>query len=163
MGEGVEWGLHCAVILASLPPGAVLAGKALAEYHGVSESYLLKHLQALTAAGLCESVPGPRGGYRLARPADQITVLDVVLAIEGSQWAFRCADIRKRGPAALEPDAAVYRRLCAINATMLRAEAAWRDSLRAQTLADLMTTVVRGLDPRIIEIATDWFGKRIRE
>ena len=67
LSEGVEWGVHCAVVLAGLAPGATLPGKALAEYHGVSESYLLKHLKALTAAELLVSVPGPRGGYRLAR------------------------------------------------------------------------------------------------
>jgi DNA-binding IscR family transcriptional regulator len=69
LSDGVEWGIHCAALLAVLPPGAVLPGKALAEYHGISESYLVKHLQALTAAGLLGAGHGPRGGYRLARPA----------------------------------------------------------------------------------------------
>ena len=41
----------------------------LAEYHGVPAPYLAKHLQALSRAGIVESSPGPRGGYRLARPA----------------------------------------------------------------------------------------------
>ena len=66
MSEGVESGLHCATLLAALPPGSALPGKALAAYHGVSESYLLKHLQALTSAGLLESVPGPKCRYMLA-------------------------------------------------------------------------------------------------
>ena len=55
LSEGVEWGIHCAAILGGLPPGATLPGKALAEFHGVSESYLLKHLKALTAADLLEN------------------------------------------------------------------------------------------------------------
>jgi len=102
LSEGVEWGVHCAVVLAGLAPGATLPGKALAEYHGVSESYLLKHLKALTAAELLVSVPGPRGGYRLARPPERITLLDVVQAIDGTQPAFRCTEIRQRGPLALD-------------------------------------------------------------
>src|SRR5579883_3151621 len=126
--EGIEWGLHCAAFLAALPPGAVLAGRALAEFHGVSETYLLKHLKALTRAGILDALPGPKGGYRLARPAEQITLLEVAQAIEGKQPAFRCTEIRQRGPACVEPEA--YRSPCAINAAMLRAEAAWRDSLR---------------------------------
>ena len=49
-------------------------------------------------AGVLETVKGPRGGYRLARPAAEITVLDVVEAIDGDEPAFRCTEIRRRGP-----------------------------------------------------------------
>ena len=67
MSAGVEWALHCTVLLAVLQPTGTLPGRALAEFHGVSESYLLKHMQALTKAGICESVPGPTGRLS-ARP-----------------------------------------------------------------------------------------------
>jgi DNA-binding IscR family transcriptional regulator len=53
MSAGVEWALHCTVLLAVLKPTSTLPGRALAEFHGVSESYLLKHMQALTKAGIC--------------------------------------------------------------------------------------------------------------
>lgn len=163
MSEGIEWGLHCATLLAALPPGATLPGKALAEFHGVSESYLLKHLQALTGAGLLESVPGPKGGYRLARPPEQITLLDVVEAIEGREPAFRCAEIRQRGPSALDArDVAAYRLPCGIHAAMLRAEAAWRGALRAQTVADLLAGLSGTVDPRQLEKAAAWLRENIR-
>src|SRR3954470_17875791 len=103
LSAGVEWALHCAVLLAALPPTGALSGRALAEFHGVSESYLLKQLQALTRAGVFTSTPGPLGGYRLARPASEITVLEIVEAIEGPELGFRCTDIRQRGPAAVDP------------------------------------------------------------
>ena len=161
LSDGVEWGLHCAALLAVLPPAAVLPGKALAEYHGISESYLLKHLQALTTAGILESVPGPKGGYRLARPATDITVLEVVDAIEGIQPAFRCTEIRQRGPAGLEPE--VYHLPCAINATMLRAEMAWRKVLRERTIADLLAGLTQQADPRGIEKAVAWLQEHTRQ
>ncbi|HEY8489981.1 MAG TPA: Rrf2 family transcriptional regulator [Dehalococcoidia bacterium] len=160
LSEGVEWGLHCAVLLATVPPGAVLSGAALAEYHGVSESYLQKHLQALVRAGILESVPGPKGGFRLARPADRITVLDVVTAIDGGQPAFRCTEIRQRGPAGLEP--AAYPLPCAIHAVMLRAESAWRQVLRSQTVADLAATMSRVADPRAVQKALAWLQDNLR-
>ena len=50
--------------------------------------------------GIVESRPGPLGGYRLARPPSDITLLDVVLAVDGDDAAFRCREIRQRGPAA---------------------------------------------------------------
>lgn len=160
LSEGVEWGLHCGVLLAALPRGSVLRGSDLAEFHGVSESYLLKHLQALVRAELFESVPGPKGGFRLARPPETISLLDVVTAIEGAQPAFRCTEIRQRGPAGLEP--AAYRFPCAIHATMLRAEHAWREVLRGQTLADLAALVAERTDPRALERALPWLEQHIR-
>ena len=112
MGESVEWTLHCATVLAALPDGAVLPASALAEFHGVSESYLLKQLRAMTAAGLFASIPGPKGGYRLARQPEAISLLDIVLAVEGDEPAFRCSEIRKCGPTASRPSAYSATRRC---------------------------------------------------
>src|SRR5687768_1402811 len=98
LSDGVEQAIHCMLVLARLQADGALPAAALAEYHGISTSYLLKHLQALAGAGLLHSVPGPRGGYRLGRAAETISLLDVVLALEGAAPAFRCAEIRQRGP-----------------------------------------------------------------
>ncbi len=160
LSEGVEWGVHCGVLLATLPAGSTLSGAALAEFHGVSESYLVKHLQALVRASILESVPGPKGGFRLARPPEQVTVLEVIEAIEGPEPAFRCTEIRQRGPAALEPSA--YRLPCVVHATMLRADAAWRAALRAQTLADIAATVADRADPRGMQQAQPWLEDNVR-
>ena len=160
LSEGVEWGLHCGALLAALPPGAVLRATALGEFHGVSESYLLKHLQALVRSGLCESVPGPKGGFRLARAPESISVLDVVQAIDGPEPAFRCTEIRQRGPAGLEP--AAYPLPCAIHATMRKAEHAWQEVLRGQSLADLATLVAKRSDPRALALALPWLEQHVR-
>jgi Rrf2 family protein len=48
-----------------------------------SESFLRKSLKPLVSAGVLRSSKGPRGGYRLARPARSITLLEVVEAVEG--------------------------------------------------------------------------------
>jgi Rrf2 family protein len=135
LGDGVEQAVHCVLLLSGLSKDGVLSAAALAEFHGVSPSYLLKHLQAMAGAGLLESVPGPKGGYRLARAADRITLLDVVLAVEGPEPAFRCAEIRQRGPL---PVASHFSKApCAVNAAMLKAEKAYRAELRQVTIADL--------------------------
>ena len=160
ISEGVEWALHCASVLAALPAGATLPAKALAEFHGVSESYLLKHLKALVAAELFESVPGPRGGYRLARPASAITFLDVAQAIEGRGPAFRCTEIRCRAPIGEPP--ACYRKPCAINVTMLEAEAAWRDVLRRRTIADMTSALSETLPASRLRAAARWFAPHVR-
>jgi Rrf2 family protein len=135
LGDGVEQAIHSMLVLAGLSETGVLSATALAEFHGVSSSYLLKHLQALAGAGLLQSVPGPKGGYRLAREASRITLLDVVQAIEGPEPAFRCAEIRKRGPSPVA--AHFFKTPCAVNAAMLKAEQAYRAELRKVTIADL--------------------------
>jgi Rrf2 family protein len=160
MGEGVEWTLHCATILAALPDGAVLPASALAEFHDISESYLLKQLRAMTAAGLFASVPGPKGGYRLARPAEEISLLDIVLAVEGDQPAFRCSEIRRCGPTASPPSA--YSATCAIHAAMWTAERAWRASLASTSLADITRRIGRGLSAEVRAKAQTWLGANVR-
>lgn len=136
LSDGVEQAIHCVGMLAGLSEGGVLSAAALAEFHGVSTSYLLKHLQALSGAGIVATVPGPKGGYRLARPADAITLLDIVLAVEGPAPAFRCAEIRQRGPNPLP--GRYFTKPCGINAAMLKAEKAYRAELAKVTMASIL-------------------------
>lgn len=136
LSEGVEQAIHSVGMLAGLSAEGVLSAAALAEFHGVSTSYLLKHLQALSGAGILQTVPGPRGGYRLARAKEEITLLDIVLAVEGPEPAFRCKEIRQRGPNPLP--AGYFARPCGINAAMLRAERAYRAELARTSIADIL-------------------------
>ncbi len=160
MSAGVEWGLHCAVLLSVLKPISTLTGRALAQFYGVSESYLLKHMQALTKAGICESVTGPTGGFRLGRQASEITILDIVEAIEGTEPAFRCDEIRQRGPTALA--SSTYTVRCGIHSVMLEAEEAWRQALRARTVADLAPLSIETMDTQRRELARDWILQNVR-
>ncbi|MEN0115492.1 MAG: Rrf2 family transcriptional regulator [Agrobacterium cavarae] len=144
MSDGVEQAIHSVAMLASLSPDGVLSAAALAEFHGVSTSYLLKHLQSLSGAGILSTVPGPKGGYRLAKEPEAITLLDIVLAVEGPAPAFRCAEIRQRGPNPL-PDR-YFSKPCGINAAMLKAERAYRAELAKTTVADIRTDLARADD-----------------
>lgn len=135
LGDGVEQAIHCMLMLSGLSADGAMPATALAEYHGVSPSYLLKHLQALAGAGLLASVPGPRGGYRLGRAAEKISLLDVVVALEGAAPAFRCSEIRQRGPDPLA--AKFFAKPCGVTAAMLKAERAYRDELRKVSIAQL--------------------------
>src|SRR3954449_3986513 len=137
LSGGVEWAVHCCVVL-SRADGPVPAQR-LAEFHGTSRTYLAKHLQQLSRAGLVTSTEGRVGGYSLTRPPADISVLDVVLAIEGDEPAFRCTEIRQNGP--FPASAQQCRRPCGIARTMYAAEDAWRASLAAVTIAELAANV----------------------
>ncbi|MFJ9762480.1 RrF2 family transcriptional regulator [Streptomyces erythrochromogenes] len=138
MSEGVEWALHSCVNLAWSGPDRAVSAARLAAWHDLPAAYLNKQLQALARAGILTSSPGPRGGFRLARPLASVSLMDVVAAVEGPEEAFRCAEIRRQGPGAGEPapdgaDAAD----CAIAHAMTRAELAWRRALAAQNLDEI--------------------------
>ncbi|MPZ98475.1 MAG: Rrf2 family transcriptional regulator [Dehalococcoidia bacterium] len=159
MSEGVEWAIHCCSFLASLPEGETLTGASLAEFFDVPRAYLLKHLQALGRAGILESTSGPRGGYRLGRRPADISLLDIVEVIEGGQPAFRCSEIRGRGPSAV--DASEYSLVCGIAAAMWQAEEAWRAALAATTLADIGRMGSREVPRRQRELAREWMEHTI--
>lgn len=141
MSEGVEWALHTCVNLAWAEPGTAVPAARLAAAFGLPAPYLAKQLQALTRAGVVASTSGPRGGFRLARPAEAISVLDVVVAIEGAEDAFRCAAIVADSPWA--SPGADYRSSCVVSQAMRRAELAWRRELAGQSIAEVAATVER--------------------
>lgn len=152
--------MHCCTVLALLPPDKALPAGKLAEFHGVPAAYLAKHLQSLSRAGIVESLAGPRGGYRLARAASAITLWDVVAAVEGTEPAFRCTEIRQRGPAAVGPSG--YRVACTITRAMHRAEQAWRSELQAETVAGLVGQLATSVHPKAAVKAAAWFEEALR-
>jgi Rrf2 family protein len=112
-------------------------------------------------AGLVVSAEGVRGGYRLARSARQISILDVVDAIEGRKPLFQCREVR--GKCALfsgSPPKWATRGMCAIHATMREAEARMRQALQGQTLADLNDRVTPILPAKFTGEAQQWFEQR---
>ncbi|MET9363553.1 Rrf2 family transcriptional regulator [Streptomyces sp. NPDC006632] len=137
LSGGVEWALHCCVVLTAA--GDPVPAARLAELHDVSPSYMAKHLQALSRAGLVHSIQGKTGGYVLAKAAGAITLLDVVQAVDGAAPAFVCTEIRQRGPFATPPEKCAQQ--CPIARAMGAADAAWRASLAAVTIADLVGSV----------------------
>ncbi len=161
LGEGVEWALHCCGVLGALPHPYTLSATRLAEYHGIPGPYLAKHLQALSRAGIVESVPGPKGGYRMTRSPEEVTVLDVVLAVEGDEPAFECTEIRQQGPCGVE-DAGAYPKPCGIKTVMLQAEKAWRRSLAEHTVADLVRSAVEEAPPQQIADTLVWIREVAR-
>ena len=154
MSGGVEWALHCCVVL-TVAEHSVSATR-LAELHDVSQTYLAKQLQALSRAGLVRSVQGNAGGYALTRAAVEITVLDVVEAVDGTRPAFVCTEIRQRGPLATPPEACVQ--ACGVQRTMAAADQAWRASLRSVTIADLAQGIDSDYGPGTLAGMGPWLN-----
>jgi Rrf2 family protein len=141
MGRGVEWALHGCVNMAWTPFGEAVNSARLAAFYSLPGAYLNKQFQSLVHAGILTSVSGPRGGFHLARRPENITVLDIVLALEGPDPAFRCEAVLGNVPEAEGREN--FARTCLISQTMRQAELAWRQALARQTIAGLADSMER--------------------
>ncbi|OLT27552.1 Rrf2 family transcriptional regulator [Nocardiopsis sp. CNR-923] len=134
-----EWVLHCAASLAQIEPGETASATRLAEFFDVPAAYLAKQLQALVRAGVLAATTGPRGGFQLARPAAQISLLQIVEAVDGASSPYVCGEIRQRGRGALPPEDCQDR--CVLARRMDEAHQAWRESLAGVSLADILDAI----------------------
>jgi Rrf2 family protein len=89
MSDAVSLGLHAMGVLASAPQERV-STPVIAELLGVSAAHLSKVLQRLEQSGLVEALRGPRGGFKLAKPAGGISLKDICEAVEGRYEVTRC-------------------------------------------------------------------------
>ncbi|TMK38515.1 MAG: Rrf2 family transcriptional regulator [Actinobacteria bacterium] len=78
-----DYAVRAAVELAAGDVGSPQKGEAIAEAQDIPISFLENILNQLKAAGLVRSQRGPEGGYWLARPAEEITLAQVIRAVEG--------------------------------------------------------------------------------
>lgn len=102
----------------------------IATAYGVSELFLFKILQPLVEAGLMETVRGRKGGVRLAKPASDITLYEVVRVTEDNFAMAEC----------FESDAADCPLVdsCSLNAALYKALNAFFAVLQGYTIADLV-------------------------
>ncbi|MBI2479846.1 MAG: Rrf2 family transcriptional regulator [Planctomycetia bacterium] len=121
-----EYALRATVWLGRTPEKAesadLLAGAIL-----VPRRYLHKVLQDLVKAGLVRSQSGPGGGYRLARPPEEITILDVVNAVDPIQRIQAC-------PLGLES----HTSLCPLHRELDKAYAAMEEAFSRVTVAQVL-------------------------
>ncbi|RIH86035.1 HTH-type transcriptional regulator CymR [Meiothermus luteus] len=123
-----QYGLRALVEIGLRQPAAVPL-KEVAEAQGISQHYLEQIAAQLRRAGFIRSVRGARGGYRLGRPSEKITALEVVEALEGSLAPVVCLD---------DPESCWQTGHCSTETLWKRVDEAMRGVLRSTTLKDLI-------------------------
>ena len=83
LSRASTYALHAVAYMAEIDEDQATASHIIARERGISEKFLLKVLKPLVTARILHSIKGPRGGYRLARPAQDISLLDVLEAVDG--------------------------------------------------------------------------------
>jgi Rrf2 family protein len=88
--RNTDYGLRAMINLASRPPREAVSAKVLAAQEEVSYQLICKLLQKLQRAGFIKSMMGPSGGYRMAMPASDITLGQIVQLLQGPVMINRC-------------------------------------------------------------------------
>ena len=138
----VDYAVRAMAELAAAEPGVPVKADRLAEAQEIPAAFLDNILLSLRNAGLVESRRGPEGGHRLARPADEVSVADVIRAIDGP-----LAGVSGRRPEALSYSGAA----APLRDVWVAVRANLRAVLEHVTLADLAA----GQLPRQILVLTE--------
>ncbi|WP_053121278.1 Rrf2 family transcriptional regulator [Pseudomonas sp. P1.31] len=159
---GVEYGIHCLAFLVGNGGDSREASvRDLAELQGVPVEYLAKIFTKLAKGKLVVASEGVRGGFSLARPADEITLLDIVNAIDGRKNIFECRDIR--GRCALfegNPPEWAIEGTCSIHGAMMTAQKRMEEALAQQTILDIARKVGRKAPAEFGQQVEDWIQDR---
>ena len=131
---GVEYAFHSLFYMVDIPEHKTIGIKQIAELNKITEAYLSKTFAKLRKAGIVRSVTGVKGGYELAKRAEDISFWDIIEAIEGTSFFFQCAEIRKKNIFVDDPSVFTSKCPCLIKVVIQEAEELFRNKLRTISL-----------------------------
>ena len=137
-----EYGVRLLVELGRHGEDQPVSLKSIAEAEGLPLAYLERIVALLRKAGLVDSTRGAHGGYRLARPATEITMDEAVLALEGVVAPMSCFmgdddDVERKGVLCSHQADAGHG--CATKLLWTRVQGGIVEALRHTTLAELIS------------------------
>ncbi len=129
-----EYAIRALRFLASRPEARWFAIQEIAEAEDIPPQFLAKVMQRLTQTGLVQSACGKTGGYRLARPASEVALADVVLAMEGPISLNTCL---------LYPQECRFSGECRMHPIWAEAQEAMLGVLKRYRLSEIVTPAER--------------------
>lgn len=123
-----DYAVRALLVLAADPDQQPITGRTIAELQGMPSKFVENTLVQLRTSGLVRSQRGAGGGFRLGRPADEISIADVIRAVDGP-----LAHVRGARPEELDYAAPVQ----ALQEVWIAVRASIRDVLERVTLADV--------------------------
>jgi len=126
----IDYAIRAMIHLASIPPGTVVPFREIGRQMDVPEDFLAKIMKTLVDQGVVRSTRGPRGGYKLARPAETINVLEIIEAAEGPVAVNVCLD---------DDDACSRQSFCTMTSIWREGQERMLDVFRGTKLSSLAT------------------------
>jgi Rrf2 family transcriptional regulator, cysteine metabolism repressor len=142
-----EYGVRLLVELGRQASGQPVSLKAISEAEGLPLAYLERIVALLKKAALVESTRGAHGGYRLSRPAESITMDEVVLALEGAVAPMSCFVDDSEEGRVLCSHLDDHGHACATKLLWTRVQGGVIKALAHTTLAELVTFSERAQVP----------------
>ncbi|SDE10675.1 transcriptional regulator, BadM/Rrf2 family [Paenibacillus sp. UNCCL117] len=144
--KSTGYALHALIHLARAERGSYVGIKELSGLLGVSVSYLSKVMSKLRQDGIVRAVTGASGGYELAKPADEITFLEVIQVVEGRQPLYECFEMSEQRhqlfyeakTAELAPSQGLGGKECLVRQVMAGAERQMLQYLQRHTIQSVL-------------------------
>jgi len=124
-----EYAVRCVLYLSSCPKEEIVSRKAIAEAMDIPDQFLGKIAQQLARSGIVEIVQGARGGFRLLRSPDDLSLLEVVEATIGEIFLNDCL---------MNPGICMRSQACAVNKIWEKARNQLRETLGQATFLSLL-------------------------
>ncbi len=129
-----EYGLRGLVFLASQPPDKMTLVSEISREQNIPGTFLAKIFQRLTKVGVLRSIRGAKGGFTLGKPPDEITLREIIEALEGPIALNRC--LLKKGECGEEKN-------CPLHPFWEEVQQRFLDILENTTMEDLLNRRVR--------------------
>jgi len=155
---GVEYAFHSLFYMVDLPEHKTVGIKQIAELNKITETYLSKVFAKLRKAGIVRSVTGVKGGYELAKRAEDISFWEIIEAIEGPSYYFQCAEIRKKNIFVDDPSVFTNECPCLIKVVIQEAEELFRNRLRSKSIRWLYDKVHKGFPEEKKKAIRQWIN-----
>ena len=124
-----EYAVRCVLFVAARDPGDVVRRQEIVSEMRIPGAFLGKIAQQLARSGFIEIVQGPKGGYRLLKTPEEITLLDVVEAVDGTLFLNDCV---------IRPESCFRNSECAVYLVWKKARDQLRETLREASFAKLL-------------------------
>jgi len=124
-----DYAIRGLLYLAGQPEGSISLISDIAKSVLVPQTFLAKIFQSLGKSGLVNSARGTGGGFTLARPADQITLLDIVEAVEGKIIPNKCV---------MSDDKCSFKKTCNVHPVWIKMQNSIYEILGGATLKSLL-------------------------
>jgi Rrf2 family protein len=134
-----EYGLRGLVFLSKQPPEKVTLVREVSREENIPETFLAKIFQRLSKAGVLRSVRGANGGFTLRKPAHEITMREIIEALEGPIALNRC--LLRKGECEVEKN-------CPLHPVWEEMQQRFLEMLESTTMEDLANRMTRNWKKR---------------
>ena len=145
LSREADYSLLAMIYIAGRPDGQLAYRREIAAHYSIPKDFLAKVLQKLARGGLVRSFRGTQGGYCLARKPDEITLVDVLEAVEGPMSLVDCG---------CEPYECRQEQACTIKRAMHEVQNEIRSVLGGVSLQDMRSRLPKEERERLITLET---------